>query len=335
MRSSLPLFLFLSLPIFFPACSDGDGSGGTSSVSGSAANVDQFVASVADMYCAKAASCCASRGLDGSGNQCRSLISASKSKSDPSKYDPAKGQACLDQLKAAASATPDACQFLFSDETLDTPACESALPPKGGTKAPGEPCSENEECARPDGAEAECYKQTIFENGGSKTTSYCRTFRPGKENDAPCFWTVDGDNWFSPFSGSSSDKKPTEGFSCNVADGLHCADGSDGAPPACKRLIASGGACSFADKCEKGLFCKQGTCAPRGAVGAACDTFSFKSCVDDAFCESESKTCQAKKAPGTACELSEECKEGSCENSVCKKGGGLEDFALTFLCGPG
>jgi hypothetical protein len=333
MRSTFPLFLFLVLPILFPACSDGDGSGGTGSVSGSAANADQFVASVADIYCGKAASCCASRGLNGSGQQCRSLISANKSNSDTSKYDPAKGQACLDQLKAAAAATPDACQFLFSGGTLDTPACESALPPKGGAKAPGEPCSKDEECARPDGAEAECYKETTFENGGSKTTSYCRTFRPGKENDAPCFWTIDGDTRSS--FGTSSDKKPTEGFSCNVADGLHCASGSDGAPSTCKRLLASGSTCSFSDSCEKGLVCKQGVCAPRGAIGAECDPFSVEPCVDDAFCESQSKTCQAQKAPGAACELSEECKDGICNNSVCEKGGGIEDFALALICGGG
>jgi hypothetical protein len=333
MRSPLSLLLLAVVPLLFPACSDGDGSGGTGSVSGSAANADQFVASVADIYCAKAASCCASRGLNGSGNQCRSLITANKNKSDTSKYDPAKGQACIDQLKAAAAAAPDGCQFLFAGGTLDTPACESALPPKGGAKAPGEPCSEDEECSRPDGAEAECHKETTFENGGTKTTSYCRTYRPGKENDAPCFWTIDGNTRSSSFSSSDTKEKPSSGFSCNMADGLHCASGSDGTPPVCKRLLASGAACSFSDKCEKGLVCKQGTCAPRGAIGAECDTFSFESCVDDAFCESKSKTCQAKKAPGTACELSEECKDGSCNNSVCEKGGGLEDFALALICG--
>ncbi|MCS6900812.1 MAG: hypothetical protein RMJ98_14470 [Myxococcales bacterium] len=338
MRFFSTLLMMLAIPALFPACNDDSGSSGTGSVSGSAATADQFIASVADIVCTKTAPCCQSRGFDGSGTQCRNLLtSRSKSTADLSKYDPAKGQACLDQLKAAAAATPDSCEFLFSESEspLSTPACESALPPKGGSKAPGEPCSQDEECATPEGAEAECHKETTFENGGTKTTSYCRILRPGKEGSAPCFRTIDGNTQYTFSSGSNAKDKPTEGFSCNMAEGFHCASSSDGAPPTCKRLLTSGATCSFPDKCEKNLFCKQGVCSPRGGQGAECDTFDSTSCTDDFFCESKSKTCQAKKNPGSPCEFSEECKAGNCNNGTCTKESGFEDFILTVICGGG
>ena len=208
------------------------------------------------------------------------------------------------------------------------PSCEGVVPPRGGAKALGEPCEEDEECASVPGAKAECYKTTKFVDGGSQDISYCQAIRVGKEGDSPCLQTIDGNTTF--FS-SSSDEKILEGFSCDVAAGLHCASSGNG-PSSCKRILADGEACTFSDRCLESSTCSEGKCTPKAAVGAPCT--GFGSCAKGGYCDTNTSVCAAQKADGAACEFSEECTGGSCNNGTCEKGGSLEDFGFQLICGP-
>lgn len=323
-RVSLVLFAVL---FAVPACGGDSDSGGT----GSSATASEFAASYADLICAKLAPCCAAKGFDGSGTQCRALVagSASSDKVDASAYDPAKGQKCLAEMKVALEGQDVCAQGTKIDDT-GAPSCENVLPVKGGGKAAGEPCSEDDECAAISGAEVECYKTTQFTNGGSQQISYCRSFKPGKEGDGPCFWTIDGN---SRSSSLSSDEQISQGVSCDLADGLYCAGGSSsGAPSKCKRILEDGVACSFSDRCKDTSFCSGGECMPRLAVGVSCAESSL-ACTESAYCDSKAKVCAEKKAEGKACEFNEEC-EGICNNGLCEASGSLEDFGFLLLCGP-
>ncbi|MCU0658585.1 MAG: hypothetical protein MUF64_26010 [Polyangiaceae bacterium] len=320
----LVLLFLLALP-FSPACSDGDSSG---SASVSSANVDQFLASYASLYCNAFAPCCSAKGYDASGSQCRALISGQdRDKLDVAAYDPARGQKCLDEIQSYLASTDICADGTDPEESGQTPSCENVLPQKGGQLKIGELCQDDDQCASVAGAKVECYTYTKFSDGGSQQFSYCRAVRPGKAGDSPCVATIDGNTTF--FQGS--DEQVNEGFSCNMAAGLHCS--SSDSVPSCKAILQDGQECSFGDRCQKNSLCTGGKCTPKAAVGASCS--GFDSCVEGAECDAKTSTCVALLPEGSPCELGSECASKGCVNKKCSGGGGgLEDFAYSLLCGP-
>jgi hypothetical protein len=102
-------------------------------------------------------------------------------------------------------------------------------------------------------------------------------------------------------------------------------------PPSCANVflgtVAEGGACVSSNECASqecdltgcgGTACCAGTCVTSGrslagtvAVGASCSSRS--DCVAGAFCDvgGTMHLCTAQKGPGEACQLSEECLDGT------------------------
>lgn len=313
------LFLLSSLS----ACeSDSDSSSSSVDASSPQAFIDSYV----DILCSAVGSCCAEKGYDGSGMQCKAFakMSFTPEKLKPN-YDPAKGKKCLDEMQAFVQASYSCTNGASNKQGPDSSCTEVLL---GGDKALGEPCKEDDDCAASTdpNTKVECYQTTTSSEGKSQDITYCRAIKSGgKEGEGPCLITVDGDMSSSFGSG----QKTTEGVSCDVAEGLYCPSAKDDKQsPVCTRILNEGEACTFSDRCGKDLDCNDNKCTSRAKVGEPCDF----SCVEAAYCDKSTKKCAAKKAAGMACESFEEC-EGSCSNSVCEKSGSLEDFGLMMLCG--
>jgi hypothetical protein len=99
----------------------------------------------------------------------------------------------------------------------------------------------------------------------------------------------------------------TEHFVCETDSKLFCSNG------VCEKKPAVGAACLGYPGCAPGAYCNQGTCEALAAVGASC---AGVSCVEDAFCDVDG-TCENKKAPGEACQSWDECQAG-CDTTTGK-----------------
>ena len=147
-------------------------------------------------------------------------------------------------------------------------------------------------------------------------------------------------------SGSISDAQAKGRASYNAAQmgtclkeiaGLSCDEWKMGKDPtnrasctaAITAKVAVGGACQQSFECTSGNCVGattddngnpvDGTCmaAPTAiAVGAAC-TGVGDTCVQDAYCDSTSQTCKAKKAAGETCASSDEC-ANTCDSATSK-----------------
>lgn len=300
-----PLFVVSVLGALAGACSSGSGS------TGSGATRDSFIAG----YCDLLAPCCAKAGLRADGVQCRSFAGGLA----PAGYDAVAGEQCLTEMRAA-SASPDFCDDLGQSKS---PSCDSVFPggSSGGTKAPGETCTDDDECAPSKDGKVDCAR--AHTSGGGEVRK-CQVIVKGTAGSTPCAATKEGNvTYYSSFD----DDVPAKAYLCDTADGLRC----DSTTHACTKIPAVGEPCGsgFAS-CVEGAYCTGGTCAARKAAGEAC---AFDSeCVETAYCDSSTKVCTAKLADGVACTSSSRCASGSCVNGKCEKDSG-GDLGLALLCG--
>ncbi|MGZ3418230.1 MAG: hypothetical protein ACXVEF_19405 [Polyangiales bacterium] len=267
-------------------------------------------------YCDAFAPCCAKAGRPSDGSQCRAFIGAFTSSSS---FNQAAADKCIADINAAKN-NPDFCTSGSS-----TPSCSNVFKStsSGGSKAPGETCDSDSDCAPSPEGTANC--GSIFKSG--MTIKKCQIVIVGKAGDSPCVSTIDGNITY--FSGSSTSMDvPPKGYSCNKASGLRC----DSTTEKCVALAKEGESCTSSDACSQDLYCPSGTdskCTARKAAGQPC---TFDECVKTAFCDSSAtKTCVAKTPTGGACTTSTACEGGSCVNGKC----GSNDLGLAFLCGGG
>ncbi len=282
----------------------GSGSGG----SGGSADVDQFVSS----YCAEFSSCCAAAGLPSDGAQCRALYGAFAPRGS---YDSAKGAACLDEIRAL----PDKCEAT----SMSPPSCENVFAQTAGTKAPGETCDTDSDCAPSAMGEVQCASD--FVDGA--TIQQCQVQIPGKAGDSPCIATKSGN--VTSFFGTM-DGIPESGYVCNTADGLAC----DGQTLECTLIPKVGEPCGsgFGGDCEAGAHCDfaSDTCKAALGVGEAC--MSDQDCGTSGYCDPVGKRCVARAEEGAACTKSVECESNQCTNQKCEASG-LDNLGLAFVCG--
>lgn len=292
---------------------------GCSSGSGSAGDRDAFISQVCDLYMP----CCSKAGKPSDGSQCRAFYGAFASSAS---YDAGAANLCLTELKAS-SASPTFCEDGMDNSKV--PSCDKVFSgsSSGGTKKPGETCSQDSECAPSTEGKVDC--RTLFKDGG--TIKKCQIQITGKAGDTPCLGTVDGNLTSYNTSGTETDVLP-RGYLCNVKDGLRC----DSTTNKCVAISKIGEACAGfgSNLCTKDAYCDSTTkqCAARKPVGSACTSFSSEQCADGTYCDSASKTCKASLAVGAACTSSSECISKSCVNKVCDKTGGT-DLTTAFLCG--
>jgi hypothetical protein len=265
-------------------------------------------------YCDLLKPCCTAAGLRGDGQQCRLLFSFASSG-----YNAKAGDTCLAEIKAMP--TEMRCAAL----TMDSPACSMVFP-STGTKAPGETCSSDSDCALASQGKVSC----AFAFSGTTTIQKCQVQIRGQEGSSPCVGTVNGAA--TSFVVGATDVLSL-GYLCYLDEGLRCQDGVG-----CVRLKAVGQTCvdQFSGECVLDARCDstQQTCVARKQVGATC-TGAQDECLATAYCKSPALTCSPKVANGAACMSSDECMSGNCDTTtatgMCKSG--LEDFGLALLCG--
>jgi hypothetical protein len=292
--------LVLSTLLLSPACGGGD-----------AATAEGFVGA----YCDLLAPCCAMANLPSDGAQCRAFAGAFAASAS---YDRASGEACLGEMRAASA------KANFCSEGLATgsDACDRVFGESGGTRQPGESCSDDSDCASSPEGKVDCRSSFVM---GTEVRK-CQIQLRGKEGDSPCAGTVEGN--ITSYQGSSSADIPPRAYLCHVADGLRC----DGATRACTRFKAVGEACTGGSTdCVSSAYCDvaQRLCVERKPLASACT--SSQQCVQGSTCGS-TRTCVAQLADGASCTLSSQCRSGRCVNAACAPAGS-GDLGLVLICG--
>jgi Dickkopf-like protein len=275
---------------------------------GGAGSANGFVNELCELY----RPCCAAAGLRADGVQCRAFYGAFTSAGS---YDAAAGEACLTAMRAASS-QPD-----FCDGNAEPAACDAVFGTSSGTKAPGQTCDFDDDCAPSAQGEAIC--GSAFPSGGGEIRK-CQILVRGTAGSTPCIRTVEGSTWSSSYNG---DDVPLMGYSCNVADGVRC----DSLTDTCVALTPVGGDCLTSSQCVREATCSSATdtCAARAPVGSACGLDS--DCVKTAYCSDPGGLCTARSANGTACTDDNQCVSDSCVNMKCAAS--TDNFALALLCG--
>jgi hypothetical protein len=282
--------------------------------SGTATGKDDFIAK----YCAEFSPCCAKAGRPTDGAACRAVLGALA----PPNYDPAAANECLTEVHAAASSPT----FCDNSSNASGPSCNKVFSAAGGTLQPGEPCTQDQECAPSAEGKAAC--ATLFKNGTE--IRKCQVQIAGKPGDSPCAGTVDGNITYFNGSGTATDIPP-RAYLCDVAMGVYCDSTSGG----CIAIGQIGDTCSGGGSyvCVKAAYCDSTmrTCVARKVVGDSCNAFSDQ-CSAGNYCDEVTLKCTVTLAEGAACTSSRACASGSCVNSKCAKSGS-NDFGLALLCG--
>ncbi len=300
-------------------CCGGSTSGGGSSSGGGGASA-ATVAGFAQDFCALLAPCCADAGLSTSGLVCSAFIEEAAQKGT---YDATAGQACL----AAAQQQPasDFCANLGND----VPQCSQVLSSSGGTTQPGQPCTQDSDCARASGGSATCFGQTEFLDGGGTTqTMTCVQTSPGQAGQGPCIGIAEPGG-ITEYTWGGKGTPPDQAYVCSLADGVTCSSTTQ----TCTALAAAGSPCTTDSDCVSGAYCAFGsggssTCTARLADGAGCAS-APNGCQTTSYCDA-SQVCTPYVAPGSACTTGNECQYG-CVNGKCSSAG--TSFGLALLCG--
>lgn len=295
MRISTLATIPLSALLVFTACSSDDGGGGTT---GPTVSQDQFVTAAAGAICDNIGACCQTGGFTYDAAQCRQgqieWLTELYGQTTAT-YDAAAAGACVQQLETAArnceEGPTDACARVFK-----------------GSKAVGEACEGDFDCAPVAGAAVTCERI-------SDSELECQAIPRGKPGD-PCVGNctfIEG--FVSCYDG---DSESGEGY-CFEDDGLICREG------ACAPIPEIGEPCSYWD-CKPGAYCSSETetCVVAGGVGDPCEWDEH--CAETAYCGADG-LCAAKKADGEACEHGE-C-VNDCGNGVCGKVGLASDMTCS------
>jgi hypothetical protein len=277
--------------------------------------------SFATQYCALLDPCCADAGLSTSGQQCTELIAAAGSAET---FNASSAQACLDAMKTAST------QPGFCSGDLSASSCNGVFSSSSssGTTAPGQPCTQDGNCAPAagSGGNATCLFAPGADGGSAQV---CVQTLPGHSGQGPCIGTQSGTETTYGFSGPP----PSLGYVCDVADGLTCSSTTQ----KCEAPATKGEACSADSDCTAADYCDfsgtSNTCTPRVSDGAAC-SLGGAECVPTAYCDTTSQTCVPALASGAACSTSGSgtpCQTGLyCVNGTC---GGSSTAGLSLICG--
>ena len=300
----------LFFTLFFTACSSGDSGG---SVAG---DREAFIAELCQQYMP----CCAKAGKPSDGGACRAFYGGYAASAT---YNGAAANACLSEIKAS-SGSATFCETGMSGSSA--PSCGQVFgSASGGTKKPGETCTDDDDCASSAEGEVEC--ESLYKDGA--TIKKCQIRVVGKAGDTPCVGTVDGNS--TSFSGTPLPDIPQKGYTCDVKNGLRC----DGTTRTCVAIAKVGEACtgSGTNVCVKEAYCDSTTkvCAARKAAGSACEQYRDQ-CAVGTYCETTSLTCKTSIADGAPCKSSTECLSRSCVNMACAKQGS-GSLTTAFLCG--
>ena len=307
MKASVVVFAcVLSAGVFFGCGGSSSSSGGGPSGGGPSGPVQsqEFGSVYASTFCSSIAGCCTSAGYPADTASCNSTLRptvdaltkvyASKPKI---RYDAAAAGACVEAYRVALSACTD--QALYGQVNA---ICKGVF---RGTVAPGGACSSTQECAPSTAGTATCDTGVCGLSDGSISSEV-----HAKVGEA-CNATCSGDTNSYGCSGSSRMIVPGAG-NCWVEDGLYC--GSSGL---CEVAPKIGQPCGGYSYCEAAGHCDNGSCVADSASGPCSST---EACLAPSYCDSSAPThsCVPRKANAVACNSSDECSGGQCEQDHCR-----------------
>lgn len=240
-----------------PGCGSGsDGGQGGSSGSGPVVvSEETYASALADAACSGGAKCCAEQGKSYDAMSCLMSVGMfvgfvplmqAQAKALGLKWDQAAAEACVAELRAAASACGAA--------TLQADQCV-VYPPN---VAEGQPCEQDMQCIPPPNGRAECH----WPVSGDKTCLAIGFVAEGAKCGEPTTECDPNAGLFCDSASQTCKKQLAEGGACfgdeQCAEGLRC-NGS-----LCAKLAAVGAPCGSSDACESGT-CVENKC------GAAMD----------------------------------------------------------------
>jgi hypothetical protein len=163
------------------------------------------------------------------------------------------------------------------------------------------------------------FEGTVQPGGSCSTSQDCA--RP-VDGDVTCHWTgsssSDGTCKTVPTPATGQPcgfdaYTDTEYYKCEDDPALYCDNGTCSARIALGQPCASG-SCVAGATCASDSTSTQTVCVAQVAVGGDCSSVE---CVDEAYCDSSSNLCVAKKAEGEACTTFSECL-GFCDSDTSK-----------------
>ncbi len=281
---------------------------------GCSASVDnssqQALQSYAERYCDLANFCCDQVAIISSRKSCIRILVESI---DATLLDANAGDACLAALKAAQT-NVDYCRDDFA-----IPACEHVF--RHGTSRPGEPCTSSDQCS---GDNSYC---TLTKGTDLTAPRACMTIAAGKAGDGPC--VTDDTGTAGVYD--TPDPFVSLAYSCTVAEGLYCANGTTPRTNRCTAFARVGEACESVASplCAHGLACHDRFCRPLAVAGEACSpspcalcppvyTGTDGTCAEGLYCAydgSKAFLCFALPIGG------EPCPKGFCANGLSCQGG--------------
>jgi hypothetical protein len=245
----------------------------------------EFADAFAAAFCGGLETCCGRESRTFSEASCdssvRQALAAEQPSGDSLRFDQQAADACLANVATAVAAC----------EGIEREPCNRIYV---GTRATGDACQAERECAPVEGARVAC------------TNGMCKAARRAKVAE-PCVRTCTSEDECGRLDGEPPiDLSTTSSWGdCFVADGLACISGS------CVRAPGEGAACLGSVACDVGLDCREGdVCAPYAAIGSACGV-----CAPSAYCDG-SNQCAAKLPLGAACDYDDACASARCD-SVC------------------
>jgi hypothetical protein len=257
-----------------------------------------FATTLAELVCLNLTTCCASTPHPVDADRCRLQFRTAftaQSGRWAQAWEPAVGEACLEQAAAAAGG---ACLFSEGLDGLEaeTPACTTAFALGRGDAGAGEACTNDDDCALADGMEVGC--------DGGLCVHEPASSRVGAGD--PCGWTCTEDGASTECGGNDLSPPPGE---CYTNDGLRCGEGGT-----CEPLVTAGGGCQTSQECAAGLYCgADATCTAQGSAGAPCASpfgdADSTTCATGR-CDAATLTCGAPAGEGEACQRSSECASG-------------------------
>jgi hypothetical protein len=265
----------------------------------------------ADSYCAEVAKCCSQATLPGDGEVCHELMDLL---AVGQSYNSQTGDACLAEVRSQVSADTFCTGLSLSLSTT----CDAVF--GSYNKKPGEGCTLPSDCAPSSSGQVTCASLNVGDNVISK----CVVQIPGNAGDTPCIGTQEGSVFLSYVPSIPTDVL-SQGYICNIADGMTCRDGTCVAP------APVGENCLFSTDCVRTAYCNdpQYLCTPKINAGGDCTGIADLECVDSAYCDTDTLQCRAKLANGATCTSLDVCQSGYCSSGKCQD----SSSSLSSICG--
>lgn len=235
------------------------------------------------------------------------------------------------------------CIAELAAQSCDTSSRDARVPPDvclhvfTGTRAEGDHCTLDEECASGSCDSPPC--------GSPCCPGQCRPNRTPAPAGAQC--ELDRDCRHDLFCGRDGTCHGLGGDGALCADdnecdyGFACIGPSELMEGNCRKQPAIGEPCLYQRCADLGAFCNAGTCSPSGLPGARCTSSkdcspfmlcdaTLESCVDvprlgaactticagEAWCDNETETCAEPKQNAEPCSAGDQCESLFCEEGV-------------------